>query len=212
MWMISAIISKILSVLFPPQCYLCHKEETPLCSSCLGYCKRALSSPALYNTSIYDFQDPSIKKIIHAIKYFNRRDLIEPLTEKLAKEIRMTIGNKPSSNSWILIPIPMPTFRKYMRGYNQAELIARSLEKQCQLAVSTDILARSHSLRRQVTARTRNERMKNQHNSFKVIKTVKNMNIILVDDVTTTGATLQEARNVLLRSGAKDVKAVTIAH
>ncbi len=54
--------------------------------------------------------------------------------------------------------------------------------------------------------------MKNQHGSFGVIDEVQNKNIILIDDVTTTGATLVEARTVLLKHGAKSVLAYTLAH
>ncbi|MCF7843734.1 hypothetical protein K9M47_02450 [Candidatus Gracilibacteria bacterium] len=106
----------------------------------------------------------------------------------------------------------MPRIRKYIRGYNQAELISLSLSKQCSLPTISNTLIRTSSPKRQVTTKTRGERLKNQHNSFKVIKDVTGLNIVLVDDVTTTGATLSEARSVLLKAGARSVKAVTIAH
>lgn len=204
MWMIK-IFSKIISIIFPSRCYSCHKDGVSLCNSCLKNTKKVLNTPHPYITSIYSFKDPVIKKSIHAIKYFHRLDLIDPLTTELAKEIGVTDG-------WILVPIPMPRIRKYMRGYNQAELMANSLSKKCTLLVKTDLIVRLKSPRRQVKTKTKSERMANQHNSFKVINNVKDMNIILVDDVTTTGATISEARNTLLKAGARSVKAITIAH
>lgn len=213
MWIIKSCLTKIITIFFPPNCYNCRKEGFTLCSTCLKCCKKSIDSPALYIKSIYSFHDPLIKKVVHAIKYFHRRDLIEPLTQTLANEIKGYIStlNIDTSNL-VLVPIPMPRLRKYMRGYNQAELIALELSKQCSLPVKTNILTRKYSPKRQVTTKTKSERLQNQRNSFETISSVKNMSIILVDDVTTTGATLTEARKILLKAGAKSVFAVTIAH
>jgi ComF family protein len=230
MWTIRAFISKTLSILFPAHCFGCGKEGFSLCPLCLKSCKKSIDTPTLYITSIYSFRDPLIKKAIHSIKYFHRRDLIEPLTKELVEVLKVglmdqeinlkgslreplnTTSYKLMATNWTLVPIPMPTLRKYVRGYNQAELIARELSQQCSLPIATKILTRIHSPKRQVTTRTRGERLQNQHNSFKVINSVKNMHIILVDDVITTGATLFEARKVLLHAGATSVRAVTLAH
>ena len=206
-----ASISKLLALFFPPQCYGCHKEGFSLCSSCLERCRKSIDTPAIFITSVYCFRDPLIKKAIHAIKYFHRRDLIEPLTKELANELK-SINFAQQNIPFVIIPIPMPLLRKYMRGYNQAELIAQELAKQCSLTINTTALARLHAPKRQVTTKTKSERLRNQHGSFKVISSVCNMHILLVDDVTTTGATLVEARKALLKSGAITVRAVTIAH
>lgn len=211
MWMIKLYLSKIITILFPPHCYGCHKENSSLCAKCLETCRKSIDTPALYITSIYSFQDPLIKKLIHAIKYFHRRDLIEPITRELVKELKATDYLLQATN-WVLIPIPMPLIRKYMRGYNQAELIALELSKKCSLSINKKLLVRLSSPKRQVITKTRSERLKNQHNSFKVTDDISGMNIILVDDVTTTGATLTEARDTLLKAGASTVRAVTIAH
>lgn len=215
MWMKQISFSKILSIIFPPHCYGCNREEFSLCPTCLQHCKKSIDTPALYITSIYNFHDPLIKKTIHAIKYFHRKDLIEPLTKELAKELQKIISSSPYNlvpSTYLLVPIPMPRLRKYMRGYNQSELIARELSKQCSLPLNTKILTRIKSPKRQVTTKTKGERLQNQHNSFKVIANVEGLHIILVDDVTTTGATLSEARKTLLQAGATTVKAVTLAH
>ena len=215
MWTISSSFSKVVSIIFPPHCYGCGKDNISLCESCLSHCKKTLDTPSLYITSVYSFKDPLIKKAIHAIKYFHRKDLIAPLTTELAKEVNRLVSATPYTLSPIpclLIPIPMPTLRKYMRGYNQSEEIAKELSLQCHLDYDSKILIRKISPKRQVTTKTRGERLKNQHNSFKVIKNVEGLHIILVDDVTTTGATFHEARETLLKAGAKSVKAVTLAH
>jgi ComF family protein len=106
----------------------------------------------------------------------------------------------------------MPRLRKLLRGYNQAERIAEELSRLLDIPVRTDLLIRTHASRRQATITTRAERLKNQIGSFESEKSAKGMNLLLIDDVATTGATIEEARKVLLRSGAESVRAATLAH
>ena len=108
----------------------------------------------------------------------------------------------------------MPTIRKYLRGYNHTEALATSISNQTHIPVSTTTLVKntSQSKKRQVLTKSRSERLKNQHNAFRINGTVLGDKIILIDDVTTTGATLDEARKILLSNGALSVEAFTIAH
>ena len=207
MWMIQKITSRALEIFFPSFCYVCHKEGSTLCKSCLKERKLAYGPPFPYVTVMYSFKDAEIKKIIHAIKYFHRKDLIPPLVEALAYEL-----SKKDIADYTLVPIPMPRLRKYIRGYNHSERIAYELSKQTRIPMINNILTRTSSKKRQVLLHSRSERLKNQHNAFTVTKEVVGMKIILVDDVTTTGATLLEARKVLLAKGALRVEALTIAH
>jgi ComF family protein len=112
----------------------------------------------------------------------------------------------------VLIPIPMPRLRRYIRGYNQAELFAEEISRQTGLPLYRDTVIRKHSPKRQVTLRTRTSRLTNQKGSFMVTKDVIGLCIIVIDDVTTTGSTVAEARKVLLSARAKSVTAITVAH
>jgi ComF family protein len=213
MWMIfhipKKIITVITSIVFPSYCYICHREGTALCDVCLSSRAYAYDTPSPCITPLYSFKDPDIKKIIHAIKYFHRKDLIKPLASHLAKEIhRDTLANT------IIIPIPMPLIRKYIRGYNQVEVLSHLIGKELLLPVATNILVRNEKKKRlrQVQTHSRSERLKNQHNAFVVQKSLQGITVILIDDVTTTGATLLEARKILLASGAVRVDAYTLAH
>jgi competence protein ComFC len=212
MWMITSFFSKILNIIFPKRCLKCKKEGNSLCDKCLMHCKKSIDIPNQYSISIYSFQDPLIKKAIHSIKYFHKKDLVESLTKNLTPEIETMISMYPSTTTWTLVPIPMPKLRKYIRGYNQAELIAKEIQKQIPRFDLNYALMRSRPPIRQVKAKTRGERLRNQHNSFITVENVENKHIIVIDDVTTTGATLFEARKVLLASGAKVVKTATLAH
>lgn len=206
--MIGRIIHSLSEILFPSACYLCKKEGETLCISCDRKLQRAVDTPSPSITSIYSFKDPGVKRAIHAIKYFHRKDLIAPFTKMIVKDIQ----EKYLREKWTLIPIPMPTLRHYIRGYNHAEAIASEISEKTGIEVNQKILVRATTRKRQVMTISRSERIKNQKNVFKTLQDVQGINIILIDDVTTTGATLLEARKILLEKGALNVKAYTIAH
>lgn len=225
MWTIKLYISKVLNTLFPSRCYVCKKEGKTICDNCINKFPKNIDTVDSYITSIFSFKYKEIKNIIHAIKYYHRKDLIKPLAVELAKTIKnegyteqeLNVFDSATTynlqaNGWVLIPIPMPKIRKYMRGYNQAELIAKEISKILLIPTKTNLITRTRITKRQVKSINKSDRLKNQHNSFKVIGDVSNLDIILVDDVVTTGATINEARNVLIKSGARNVKAVTITH
>jgi ComF family protein len=106
----------------------------------------------------------------------------------------------------------MHPLRQMARGYNQAEALAKIAARISSLPISTTLLKRNSMLKQQVKTRSRTERLKNQHNAFSVLLDVTGKDFILIDDVTTTGATLLSARKALIDKGAKNVWAVTIAH
>lgn len=213
MWMISTIISSLTSIFFPTYCYICKKEglqEQSICESCIAKLKPAIDTPAPYVSSLFSFKDPAVKKIIHAIKYFHRKDLIAPLALKIAHKI----AKKENMATYALVPIPMPKFRSYLRGYNHDEALVFAIAHHTKLSARTDILIRNplKNKKRQVLTKSRSERLNNQHDMFIVHSDLAGMSIILIDDVATTGATLSEARRVLLQHGAGSVEAFTIAH
>ena len=99
MWMISKTISYLSSlvtnIFFPSHCYICHKETKDaisICSLCLSRFNKSFDTPYPFITSIYSYKDQSIKKIIHAIKYFHRKDLLVPLALVISKEIQAKAG------------------------------------------------------------------------------------------------------------------------
>lgn len=204
MWMVTSFFQ----ILFPPQCFGCSKSSTPLCARCVRLTRKSLSSPYPYITSVFDFKDPLIKRVIHTSKYYHRKDLLPPLVAELAQEIQKL----PDIHLYTLVPIPMPRIRKLLRGYNQSELMAQQLSTLLSVSVSTSILRRIKTPLRQAVTKTKSERMKNQHGSFGIVDGAHPTHIILIDDVTTTGATLEEARNILLKNGAQSVIAYTLAH
>jgi ComF family protein len=204
MWMISSL----LTFIFPPTCISCGATDTSFCQRCITLARKSLNAPHSYIISIFDFKDPVIKRAIHALKYYHRKDLSIPLASALAKELRKL----PNIETYSLVPIPMPWKRKLLRGYNQAECLAEKLSGELGIPLRTDILIRIKSPARQVTLRTREGRLKNQKGSFSIPTPITDMNLLLVDDVSTTGATIEAARAVLLSHGAASVHGATVAH
>lgn len=203
--MMQRFFTLLLTIVFPSRCYLCKKDDTPLCETCLQTFPQAFDEPFPYITSIYSFKYPPLKKIIHAIKYFHRKDLLTPFANVLAKKLE-------DKESYLLVPIPMPHTRKHLRGYNHAEELAKLIAERSCLQLDRTLLLRKNNAKRQVATISRRDRINNQHGTFFVTKPLPSTKIILIDDVTTTGATISSARQELLRHGATCVEALTIAH
>ncbi len=99
-----------------------------------------------------------------------------------------------------------------MRGYNQSEELAYTVAKILSRPYGKDTLRKTSFTKRQVKTTTKHQRINNQKNTFEVILPVGDGDFILIDDVTTTGATMLAARHALLSSGARTVTGVTVAH
>lgn len=202
------MIDTILKVFFPPRCMGCKTPGEPLCGRCIKLARRTLTPLSPTITSTFSYKDPLIKRSIHAIKYYKRRDLIPALAQEVAKDIRLPSELSP----YVLIPVPMPRLRKLLRGYNQAELLAKELGDILAVPVDTTILIRKRSPSRQVKTTSKQERLTNQRDSFTCTKNLVSTHVILIDDVATTGATLESAVIVLKKNGAKSVQSYVIAH
>lgn len=203
MWMVHSL----LTLLFPPRCFGCGKNMETICKRCLTLARKSLSAPLPFIESYYDFRDPLIKRAIHAVKYKHRKELLKPLVQYA---ILMHPLFKQSTN-FILIPVPMTSFRKLLRGYNHAEEIARIINDHSAFPLRTDVLTRARHTKRQAKTLKKAERLTNQRGSFASSR-VDGLHVLVIDDVSTTGATLEEARNILLAAGAASVQAFTLAH
>jgi ComF family protein len=128
------------------------------------------------------------------------------------KVVRCPSGRQSDGQSdAVLVPVPTATSRVRARGYDQSKLLARAVARRQSLPV-LNCLAR-HGQTHQVGA-TRQQRLSQLSTAFRVIRPARlaGRHVILVDDVTTTGATLELAAQKLLAAGARRVDAVTFAH
>jgi len=112
----------------------------------------------------------------------------------------------------VIIPVPLSKNRQRERGFNQATLLAKEIGKLLNLPVIDNAIARIKNTTPQVKM-SHKERQENQKGSYKIIdeNKIKGMNILLVDDVLTTGATTNEIATILKEANAKIVSTITIA-
>jgi ComF family protein len=126
-----------------------------------------------------------------------------------------------SRTSFVIVPVPLSRKNKRKRGFNQAELIARNLSDkwttsdvgQKNIRCLTNVLYKNRATISQVNMKDREKRLKNLKGTFSVKNKhlIKNSVVLVVDDVSTTGATINEARRALKLAGAKEVFGVVVA-
>lgn len=223
----------ILDFIFPKHCVNCGKIGRYFCAKCkslIKYIDRQIcpvcGKPAIdgathprcqtrYSldglTSIFRY-DGIVRNAVKSIKYRFVSDLAEEFVDLVPYSILSTINHQLPT---IIIPIPLHISRFRFRGFNQAEVLGRILSKQLGIPIRTDILKRIRKTIPQVEMKDRKKRLKNMEKVFSVSPNIlisQYPNILLFDDVYTTGATLRSAANVLKRAGAKKVWGITLAH
>ena len=216
-------LDTILNVIFPVHCVLCGKEGSDLCLKCLSGSPPALRESANWIFPLFDYRHPPIKKSLWFLKYKNKKRLADIFAEVMHGKIIEELSELSVMKNFrdpVLIPIPLSSKRYRERGYNQAELICKKLieieEKNAfnNFKLEKNVLIKIKETEHQANIKNRRERLKNLSDSFfvKNPEIIKGRNIILIDDVITTGATLNEAKKILKQSGAKKIIAFTVAH
>ena len=150
-----------------------------------------------------------VRKLVHAFKYGRQRHLRHPLAEWLGETMRDPRLRDRRFD--MIVPVPLHPARERERGFNQATLLAELLARQVAVPLRP-ALERIRYTRTQ-TAYDRAERMENLHDAFRLRKNmnVRQLHVLLIDDVLTTGSTLSECARVLKEAGAISVYAATPA-
>jgi len=217
------ILNTILDIVFPNYCIICSQKGPTLCINCLGRAQLSEKEVDPYIYPIYDYRDNIIKKSIWNLKYKNKRDLSKIFAEILYARMLEELADLEMLENFkdpIVVPIPLSKKRLKERGYNQSLLIAEELEKINKLSkernfkLEKNVLIKNKETIHQAHVKNKKERLENLIGSFSVINKdlIKNKNIILLDDVVTTGATLKEAKKELKKNGARKIIAFTVAH
>ena len=218
-----------LDLLFPPRCVGCGKEGDFLCRSC----RRALPGivpplcprcgkpypggtlcPACidWQTELDGIRSPFrfdgvMRQAIHQLKYRNLRALAMPLAMLLNDYL--TTNPIPGE---ILVPVPLHRKRLRERGYNQSSLLAKELSKLTRLPVVNDSLVRQRFTPPQTRTTTVDERRSNVVNSFTCLDhRLRDKQVLLIDDVSTSGATLDACAVALKAAGATSVWGLVLA-
>ena len=150
-----------------------------------------------------------VRKLVHEFKYGHQRHLRHPLAEWLRET--MNDSRLRGRRFDLIVPVPLHPARERERGFNQATLLAELLARQVAVPLCA-VLERIRYTTTQ-TAYDRAERMENLHDAFRLRKNmnVRELRVLLIDDVLTTGSTLSECARVLKEAGAIAVHAATAA-
>ena len=206
----SACWNKALALkIKPPRCSSCglpfqsfQDESEHLCGNCI------LHVPPYSGARSFGFYTAELSRLIQTLKFHGRRNTVELLAPLLAATL---FANWSREDFDALVPVPLHPRRKRDRGYNQSELLARSLARQIQLACC-EALVRVHPTAPQVGL-TDSQRHENVRNAFRCRNAgqIAGKRILLIDDVMTTGATVASAAQALLDGGAMRVSVLTVA-
>ncbi len=183
----------------PPRCYRCKQVSRgyATCSSCRRY-------SALTQVGVFSTYDGLIKELVHAYKYERASGAARQLGELLRPLLDEFEG------SFVLVPAPTATSRVRQRGYDHAVLLARRLGRETGNPV-VEVLARVGQAHQ--VGSDRKARFAHAKGAFRVrlSQKIANKHVVLVDDILTTGATLEAAAKILKQAGAKKVSAIVVA-
>jgi len=217
------LLERIISVVAPYDCLGCGREGRLLCTDCLVLfpdvpercyrchkaspggltCASCRSSSRLHRVRVATDYEGVAKDIVWRIKFDGAQSVTKDLAACLANLL-------PREQEFYLVPVPTTTGRARQRSYDQAKLLARALSRQTGHPYR-DYLARigkTHQI-----GSSRQERLRQLSGCFRVksFNSVRGRRLILIDDVVTTGATLEAAATALRQAGAKRVEAVVFA-
>jgi predicted amidophosphoribosyltransferase len=217
---VRSVASRALDAALPANCVGCHAEGPPICDRCVVALDARLEAPAGVPIGLpgeipepllqIDWCAPFhgiVRDALHAIKYGGEQRLAKPLGEAVARRwARIGVGAD------VVTHVPVHADRAKQRGYDQAELIARAAAGALHLPHHT-LLARQRATIAQFDL-DRRRRSTNVRGAFVVDQRappIRGRWILLVDDVTTTGATLAACAEALNGAGALGVSAITVA-
>ena len=198
---------KILAFIFPPspdELLIADISETEMLSL---YTPRS----GVHATTLLPYTNPKVKAAIHLAKFHNHARAKKLLARVLAKYISTHIQEDEA----LIIPVPLSAARKRARGYNQVEEIIKLALKETHPApLMCTQLKRIRNTPAQ-TSLSRDQRLKNVLGAFLVTDTHRKLegsHIVLIDDVVTTGATLQSAKKALQKAKPASITCVALAH
>lgn len=205
-----------LQLLFPPKCILCksllQKNETDLCHHCRTHAPEIIrtkrSIPFIAQWTAVWYYKENVRKSIHRYKFGNARSYAGAYARQLAVKLEAEdLCNRFDIVTWV----PTSPLRRFTRGYDQAELLARALGKELNYSLMP-VLKRIRHTPPQSSLRDPAARRANIHGVYKTCSSaVAGKRILLLDDVLTTGATASECARTLLIAGAKEITFAAIA-
>ncbi|MFA5013116.1 MAG: ComF family protein [Candidatus Paceibacterota bacterium] len=223
----------IVDILFPKKCLNCGREGTYFCEDCFslvsinpfvhclcensqklpfaGKCPRCEKRKLNGIFAATDFKSRQVKLMVHNFKYKSQiKELCYPLSILILTHFNVVAKDLPGD--CVIVPVPLFIKRKKARGFNQAEEIGKTICEAIKIPISIDNLVRIKNTHPQVGL-SKEGREENIAGAFAVKnpEELKDKNIFLLDDVYTTGATMEECAKTLKRAGAREVWGVVAA-
>lgn len=198
---------KTLPIITGKVCLRCGEEIHSLSKYCLSCKSNKREFKQCF--SVFNYIPP-ITDLVSRLKYYKNRYLGENFSPFLLEKLKST-----ELNPDIIIPVPLHPHRQKERGFNQAELLCKSFIENG-YNVRFDIIERMIDTEQQTT-KNRIERIENVKDAFAFVSTenrklIKDKVVLIIDDVFTTGSTLNEISKLLILVGAKEVYGLTLAH
>ena len=201
-----SVLDLLIEFLFPLQCLGCEAELTLMCDECLQAIPvrdYASGKEGELDKLIVATDFEAVQNYIHVFKYGFVTGLAEPLAQVILKRINGLEGD------YILMPVPLHARRLRERGFNQSELLAVQVSRVKGWPLSTS-LARKRYTKPQAEL-SRKKRLTNLKEAFYLKAPVAGRQVILIDDVYTTGATMNECARALRSGGAASVYGLVLA-
>jgi len=222
-------IEDFFNLILPNSCISCNKllekEERYICNKCFLQLKltdyhldkcNELYVKLFKKTDIkmafsylFYVKDNPIQELIHSMKYKNRYKIAIYLGELYGKILKIDLNYIHFD---LIIPIPLHNNRKKTRGYNQAEYICEGLNKYLNSTIDTKSIIRKKNTN-SLTLKDSEDREKEIKNAFEILKpeNLKDKNILLVDDIITTGSTISECANEIKKNVPCNIYVCSIA-
>lgn len=211
------MLNKIIEFIYPNVCGFCNKiiSKEYTCKNCqekLKYIYESENQFVSVSSSFdmlicaYKYKGIVRTKILQ-YKFKNKKYLYCSLSERLLKLLMKYINEID-----FIIPVPIHCIRSFKRGYNQSELIADFISEKTNIKLLNNVIKKVKNTKPQ-SLLSASKRKNNIYNAYKVknSKLIDNKTILLIDDIYTTGATVNECAKVLKENGAKKIIVATIA-
>lgn len=209
-------VKKIEKLFFVPQCVVCKKQGEKICTRCYDNLHFSPKSHKLEKKfSVFSFgqySEPDLQKIIKAMKYRFSPDLFKIIQPYL----KQLFPQKDIDKNAVFVPVPLHLFKQNFRGFNQCQILAEIFSEVSWNKNQVIPLVKRIRNTPPQSKKQKQEREENVKNAFlinkKQIKKLgdKKPSIVLIDDVLSTGSTLQEIKKVLLDAGFTDISAVVL--
>lgn len=200
-----------LDVLFPPRADEALLRDISLDDFLFLLAPRVVDKTAPHAIALLPFTDAAVRAAIHEAKYRGSTHAFDLLAATL-REYLYESDTDFTKRSTIVVPVPLGATRKRERGFNQVETVVRQALNQHEFILDAALLIRTRETASQVSL-SRLERESNMRGAFRAAHTVDPSHLyIVVDDVVTTGATLQAAVHALTAAGATSIIPLALAH